>query len=659
MTVLKAKLRSGFGARRVGLPVGEVFAQVHGHLTAQVIALVDGAMHVLKEFGCATRDRSRFDARVSAVLVALRTAAPDAPPLATLSFEDGSDPRHRLVDLVLADFGMATDIRQHVVKTVMNASVEALEATGRGGAAISPDPALRFLASRLTMAFIEGVRLHARLVTLRQDVARPYRGIDNADAGVTQVVELMSQFPLLADLVYADLGWTKIAAFPPELQSGAEPDARTYAKAVAAEHARRRGNEVFTLAGIFVAGLVLTVVTAGLAGPVVATLAGAGVGMTVGTVRVAGAASDLQRVRDSARLGGASATQVSYQHNELIAAWGGLVVDVVSLGLASRLGGGSAAKVLLRGALLGTGTGAATALVDPNVWESDDMLGTVVIGAVIGGGAGVVAGSVAYGLSPHVVKVGIPNHRGQPPRRGDTIQVQMAPGRPAVEAEYIGTTGNQLRFRLRPAASGHQGPNDWVVRVADVIALRRDGAGTQMTARPPRAVPLGGAAARLPTTRPTVVFSSPSELKIGHLAAQIRFGKNMQVAPWASQHTSRDVAVFELPTGQYGVGFRGPDGHAYFVTGSPGTYALARLDGQLPSPQVTEWIRQIVRAPRVAGPALPASSVDVERTTAIAPPYLHEYLARLHVVFAQRGGAFDDAALMLGFTQGLSTQSMR
>lgn len=157
-------------------------------------------------------------------------------------------------------------------------------------------------------------------------------------------------------------------------------------------------------AALIGAGITLTALTGGLAGPVVALTFGFLFGAGTSGHQLWQAQRALVQARDDRDVGAASEAWVEYRANERLAAAGGVAINLATAGVATRLGVGPVAGRTLaqavlgqaaKGAALGFGAGAAQASINPNVWRGERP-GTLILeqasSAALLGGAGAAAG---------------------------------------------------------------------------------------------------------------------------------------------------------------------------------------------------------------------------------------------------------------------------
>jgi GGDEF domain-containing protein/prophage maintenance system killer protein len=314
-------------------------------------------------------------------------------------------------------------------------------------------------------------RFHDRLL----EVLDPYEGT-SADVakGRDQVFSMYNEFPDLAEELYRQQGFSALTGFPPRSKPGVEPASaaeRLFLEDATAWQAHEERMGYLKTGGLIAAGILITVASGGALGPEVA--AAAGVIFAAGTsgYEVLKASEALGKASDARAVGAASDQTVRFRENELVGAYGALIINVATAGLASKIGGGqlasSAARLGLRtvikeavvGVGIGAGAGALTAAANPNTYASPNVFGVILRGAIvggIGGGVGTIGGRFAQEAA-------------QPIGRRIAVAFAKTPSAPRLQV------GSEVQVSIE----GQSAPEPWRVRSIDDgrgrLELEKDG----------------------------------------------------------------------------------------------------------------------------------------------------------------------------------------
>jgi|GEM_PF-2394636 len=400
-----------------------LFGRVYRTAQSKVKPILDALLKTLREMGCARGGRyDTFEAAVRKVLEGLAHGPAHAPQFASLRLPPTADTRKALVRNFLYRLGMDDDRAERSAARVMSLPAASIADLGpqttRRVTQQSRQGREKSLELDIRHLFGEARDLHERLADLQKDVGAAYRGNSEthksswwgkpsqetfADRGVEQTVDLLRMFPDLADAIYKGARLEQIKGFPPgPKDNGVEltGDDAEFVNHVDEFLDEEATWSIISAVGLIAAGVILTVVTAGVAGAVAGMVVGGGVGLVQGGVVVADAHNDLHLARDAHRAGAGGEARIAFLEGEVQGAWGMLLADVVTGGLLGRVGGASGvAKVATAFktiAISGAGTGIGTA-TNPNVWASDDVAGVLLKATVMGavaGGAGAAAGGV-------------------------------------------------------------------------------------------------------------------------------------------------------------------------------------------------------------------------------------------------------------------------
>lgn len=411
--------------------------------------MVEDLVKSLKGFGCASKaERMVFATKLRKVLLRLATCEGEASPMRELQVPGSlRDKREILIREVALGFGADNDEARAFTRLVLASNSKTIgEFTRAGGFRVKRNRLWCMLTARITWLHLDAIALYGRLQGLLEELRKPYRGTaSDPDAGVEQVVELLQRFPDLADTIYRKAGFNNVTAFPPRTSGLASTAEEMFAEAVEAHLDDEWWSSTFKLAGLVVASIAITVVTAGALGPLAATLVGSGIGLTQGVIEVTDAHGKLQATRDAHTFGAATDESVKHALGEVQGAWGMLLVNTATGGLIGRFGGGpavsNAMKMLRISVISGVGNGLATA-TNPNVWRAQNTAGLILFATVIGGASGVGGHLVAVGTTRLIptlgakIQIGVSKLNGHL-EKGKTVKVQLRPGESTVEAKVV------------------------------------------------------------------------------------------------------------------------------------------------------------------------------------------------------------------------------
>ncbi len=478
-----------------------LFRRVYQEAQRTVRGLLTPLVGTLEELGCGPRGSlEAFEPKARQVIAGFAHDPPSAPQFTALRVSVTPRVREGLVANFLFSLGLPKESAEAGAKMMIGIPREQMLQTGRTWgdrptpAAVNAPEARMFIGLRA--AHRRAKDLHERLTELRTKVNEAYRGDRPAgarltgrnntpagrnaqarryaDRGVEQTVELLEMFPDLADGVYQRAGLRGLAGFPPQPTGGKlEGDTAEFANHVEDHLSDEATWGIVSAVALIAAGVVLTVVTAGVAGPLVGMAAGATLGLAQGGVQVASASSDLALARDGHRIGAVSEQRLSFLEGEVQGAWGMLLVDVASGGLLGRFGGagnvGKLAQAFRTIAISGASTGVGTA-TNPNVWDSPDVAGILLKATVVGavaGGAGAAAGS---GLSRagNRLMIGL-SRRGGPLKPGArvTLSTKDADTGGELMGEVVSVSGQNVRISTPHGQVNYKIDDVAIIRTAD------------------------------------------------------------------------------------------------------------------------------------------------------------------------------------------------
>ncbi len=478
-----------------------LFRRVYQEAQRTIGDLLTPLLETLEELGCGAQGSLEvFEPKARQVIAGFAHDPPSAPQFTSLRVAITPAVREGLIASFLFSLGLPKESAEAGAKTIIGLPRDKMLQTGPtwGGrptpAAVNAPEALLFRGLRATHRRAKD--LHERLRELRAKVSEPYRGdrppsarlsgrnntaggrraqaSRYADRGVEQTVELLRMFPDLADGVYQRAGLRGVAGFPPQSSGGAlDADTSEFVIHVEEHLSEEATWAIVSVVALIAAGVVLTVVTAGVAGPLVGMAAGATVGLAQGGVHVAQASNDLAVARDGHRIGAVSEERLAFLEGEVQGAWGMLLVDVATGGLLGRFGGagnvGKAAQAFRTMAISGAGTGVGTA-TNPNVWDAPDVAGILLKATVIGavaGGAGAAAGA---GLSRagNRLMIGLSRRNGElKPGARVTLSTKDGDAGGELSGEVVAVSGSTLRIKTPHGEVNYRVDDVAVVRTAD------------------------------------------------------------------------------------------------------------------------------------------------------------------------------------------------
>jgi len=414
---------------------------------------------MLKQFGAAPGGtRQTFGAEIRKVLLQLATCEEDESPLANMRLEGTvGEKRHTLIKEVLVGFGADDHEAERMARTALRTDPNILGTVGKSGLSLRRNQHWKTLTWQISQLHGDARRLHERLQETLREIKRPYRGTPkDPEEGVEQVVELLRRFPDVADAIYEKAGLAGLTSFPPQLQTPAGRESQMFASEVEEYIDGEWWWDVFKVAGLVVAAVAVTIVTAGTLGPLAATLVGGSIGLAQGGVGVYTATGRLQNTRDAELYGAASEARVDQAEGELAGAWGMLVVNLATAGAIGRFGGTQAMSTLVRASRVTTisaaGGGVATA-TNPNVWRAENTGSLILFGTVIAGAAGAsglaVAGAAGRLVRPlgARVQIGVSKVDGEL-KAGRTVKVQLGADDAPVNARVVSTNARDNTVML-------------------------------------------------------------------------------------------------------------------------------------------------------------------------------------------------------------------
>ncbi len=499
-----------------------LFARVYSAAQAEVRALLQPLMATLDGLGCGTNaDFSKFEVAVRQILARFAHAPANSPEFVHLRVQVTPDARKTLLQDFLFSLGMDRDRAVDAAQRIAAMPADAIQQAGPANTGFVPATSAvgqrQMLFMDMRRLFFGATRLVRRLREIQQTVGEPYRGsaanYDGwritrpsasgfADRGVEQTVELLQMFPELAPRVYQRSGLTGLEGFPPR-STGAplRGDQAEFVNQVT-EHLDDEATwSIISAVALVAGGIVLTVVTAGMAGPLVGMAVGGGLGLAMGGANVYSAQNSLTLARDSSRFGAGGEQRIAFLEGELQGAWGMLLADVVTGGILGRMGGAGNVGRLLQTvrttAVSGAGAGLGTA-ANPNVWDAPDTAGILLKATVIGmaaGTAGDLAGSALTRVGQRVM-VGITRSNGHV-RVGATVEIGARGGQQTMQGQVTRIEGSQLtvvtpagevRLNVRDTAIVTTGDGSPAVGTPDIHGPRPANTSTQdrVSPRAPR-----------------------------------------------------------------------------------------------------------------------------------------------------------------------------
>ncbi|MBL4685488.1 MAG: hypothetical protein JKY37_12915, partial [Nannocystaceae bacterium] len=425
------------------------FRRLYGQAQSLLGAVIEASLKTLEHFGCGERDQDKFESQLRRTLITLLNCGENQFPLSQLQIEGGvQDKRKVLVQEVIGAFGGDAQDSKRITTLVLTADPH-IVAVG----VFSHQPMIRMdhkwseINRRLRGMFQEACTLHRRLGEMLREVQVAYRGTaSDPEPGVEQTIALLGKFPDVAEPIYEAAGITGLASYPPvRNEHPLNEVGRLFQSDVEREIAEDRRWSFFKIAGLIVAGIAITVLTAATLGAGAAVLVGVGIGLEHGTVNVASASINLQHTRDAAAIGLASEGRVDHALGEVQGAYALLVVDVCTGGLLARFGGSQSISGLMRMTRITTISAAAGGLgmaVSPNTWRSENAGALILFGTVVGaaGGAGghLLGAGAGRLFRPRGTKLQIGVTRAQGVlEKGRTVKVTVKSGDMPVSAKVV------------------------------------------------------------------------------------------------------------------------------------------------------------------------------------------------------------------------------
>lgn len=437
------------------------FRRVYEQAQTLLGTVIEASLKTLEHFGCGRRDEDKFESQLRRTLITLLNCGENEFPLSQLQLDGGvQDKRKTLVKEVIGAFGGdEADTRQ--ITSLVLAADPHIVAVG----VFSHQPMIRMdskwseINRRLRSMFHEACALHRRLGEMLRDVKRAYCGTPgDAEPGVEQTMALLGKFPDVAEPIYDAAGITGLASYPPVRNEHPLNDAgRAFLSDVEDEIAEERRWGFFKIAGLIVAGIAATVLTAATLGAGAAVLVGVGIGLVHGAVNVASASSNLQHTQDAASIGLASDARVDHALGEVQGAYALLVVDVCTGGLLARFGGSQSISGLMRMTRITTisaGAGGLGMAVNPNTWKSQNAGAIILFGTVMGaaGGAGghLLGAGAGRLFRPAGTKLQIGVTRAQGVlEKGRTVKVTVNAGDVPVPAKVVAVNKTDATVTLQ------------------------------------------------------------------------------------------------------------------------------------------------------------------------------------------------------------------
>jgi hypothetical protein len=438
------------------------FRRVYTEAQKLLCAVVKASLATLEHFGCGKRDAATFEGELRRTLITLLTCPENEYPLSQLAIEGGThDKRKTLVREVIGSFGGDEADSAKITRLVMDAD-QHIVAVG----IFTQSPMVRMderwsqINQELREMYSEGCSLHDRLTRMLRDLEVPYKGSESdPDDGVEQTIELLKRFPDVAEPIYEAAGIQGLASYPPVANGKPlNAEGKAFKADIDAEVRSERRWTWFKIAGLIVAGIAATVITAATLGTGAAVLVGIGIGLVSGTAGVVSAHNDLQHTRDAATIGLASPQRVAFARDELKGAYALLVVDVATGGLLARFGGSRSISGMMRLTRVTTISAAGGGLgmaVNPNTWKSENAGAIILFGTVLGAAAGAAGHGIGAGMGRVFrplgtkLQIGVSRADGvlEP---GRTVKVCVNDGDLPVPAKVLGvdTTNNTVTLEI-------------------------------------------------------------------------------------------------------------------------------------------------------------------------------------------------------------------
>jgi hypothetical protein len=430
----------------------DVFERVYKQGQLMLTPLISALTTTLSRVGCGSSEaRPTFEDAIRKLLA--RILQDD---LAGVEVTGTGDKRKGLISQIAMGFGAPASLGSRLHGNASRIGpLNTAESCGGGAVRFPNNPMARVLDDDVHELHGYGVGLHNRLIALAAEIGMPY----DSSRGVDQACGLLKQFPDVAQNIYAAAGLEGLASFPPQTVAALNADAETFNAAATSWNASAQRWEWIKLGGLVIAGIALTIITNGMAGPLAATLVGMGIGAGTGVLMVVDAENNLRFQMDAALFGGASQERVEFAEGEVQGAYAALVINVITMGALARFGGGATTPMLsrlVRITMISGAGGALTTAVQPNVWKSPDaggmiLWGTLVSAAIGGAGAGLGLG-VARLMKPGA-PVQIAISRGQGPlTKGKSVLVQLAPNEKPVNAVVTNIADDTITLQVQSSS---------------------------------------------------------------------------------------------------------------------------------------------------------------------------------------------------------------
>ncbi len=438
-----------------------LFGRVYAAAQTKIKPLLEALIRTIDALGVGrSPDIQVFERNVRRVVYGFAHDPASAPQFTALRLAASPQVRQGLIASFFYKLGLDRQHAESFARDVMTLPKEALSPTGAG--------LQRLRYFDLRMLTVSAHELYERLREILSELSKPYSGTPGprpgaragrpsmetfADRGVEQTVDVLKMFPDMADAIYSQAGLTQVKGFPPTASGGQltgdDAEFVNHVDELLEDEARW---QMISAIGLLAAGIVLTVVTAGVAGPLVGMAVGGGLGLVQSGAGVMSAQSGLALARDAHRAGVGSEARIASLEGEVQGAWGMLVADVVTGGILGRVGGAGGASKIIQGiktiAISGAGAGLGTA-TNPNVWASPDVVGILVKATVIGGVAGGVGSAAGQSLTRagQRIMVGFSRADGEL-KVGARVSLatQGQSGETHLRGEIISVTGSRVRI---------------------------------------------------------------------------------------------------------------------------------------------------------------------------------------------------------------------
>jgi len=529
--------------RRSQPPPVDVFRRVYQQAQSLLETLIGDLDRVLLEMGATNDDagRAKFGRRFREVLVRIYAKQ------LTLAVRGAADSREAVVVSIVLGLGGDQFLGKEIHHRASRMTAEQIR-TDNGPAKFPNVPFFSWIHTLHSRA----VAMRSRLQTLRGRIKKGYDRV----AGVDQACTLLSWFPDVAQPIYVGAGLKGLTSFPPRRVGPLNPDAERFEQAALAWKASEDRWGMVVMGGIIVAGIALSVVSAGTMTPLMATIVSAGFGLGLGAANIYGTQNELRFQMDARAFNAGSDGRVEYAEGEADAAQWAFVVDLVTMGLLARFGGAgrvSLVRQTFRVAAISGAGGALVTATNPNVWKSPDVAALIIVGTLVGAGlgaGGVVVGNGVARTMQGAARVALFRDNA-PLAAGKTVMVTL-PGRSSpVKGVVIKISGDELWVRV--------GGEVKTIKVTGVSTLEgnaraKDSAGS---GKPPKSgrpsegdvrlrMPAGQALARIRRMALPELYSTAK----AHLQTINRWGKiehQNEMMKIARDHLTRGGTLETLP----------------------------------------------------------------------------------------------------------------